>query len=343
VTQAQRPAYYRTLGTPTSKDEFFQSTRMAGILSFLGAPVIPPIEDDLRRSAVGAAVLGIPWEGGSMMRPGPSYGPRHIRLASEQYRSHHVEFQVDLFESLNLVDCGDVAVVPSRDITFERARQAVGSILRAGAFPVVFGGDDSITIPVGQSVAQSIQGSMGYVHIDAHSDTWDEVAGEYLTAGSPTRRIAELPNVNPNNVAIIGLNGPISCPPHFSEYVEETGISVTTVWDVEERGVQAIIDEVVAKVWNGTAGVLLHTDLDVLDQAFVGGVGAPEVAGLSARELVRMIRAFARQGVSAYVIPECSPVYDLGNNSARVAVRLAMDVLAIRANPGGTGTALGQW
>jgi arginase family enzyme len=50
-----------------------------------------------------------------------------------------------------------------------------------------------------------------------------------------------------------------------------------------------------------------------------------------------MIRAFVREGVEAYVITECSPVYDPANKAARVAVRLALDALGIRANPAGTG------
>jgi hypothetical protein len=50
-----------------------------------------------------------------------------------------------------------------------------------------------------------------------------------------------------------------------------------------------------------------------------------------------MIRAFVRQGVEAYVITECSSVYDPANKAARVATRLALDALGVRANPQGTG------
>ena len=50
-----------------------------------------------------------------------------------------------------------------------------------------------------------------------------------------------------------------------------------------------------------------------------------------------MIRAFVKEGVEAYVITECSSVYDPANKAARVAVRLAMDALGVRANPNGPG------
>jgi hypothetical protein len=53
--------------------------------------------------------------------------------------------------------------------------------------------------------------------------------------------------------------------------------------------------------------------------------------------VIKMIRAFVSQGVEAYVITECSPVHDLANKAARVATRLALDALGVRANPQGTG------
>jgi arginase family enzyme len=58
---------------------------------------------------------------------------------------------------------------------------------------------------------------------------------------------------------------------------------------------------------------------------------------MTPREMIKFVRTFARQGIDAYVITECSPVYDPANNAARVAVRLAMDVMGTIANPNGKG------
>jgi agmatinase len=88
---------------------------------------------------------------------------------------------------------------------------------------------------------------------------------------------------------------------------------------------------------DGTEKVVLHTDLDVMYQGFFPGVTTPEPAGLTPREALKMIRIFAEGGIDAHVIVECSPVHDIANMSARVAVRLAMDVLGVRANPDGAG------
>ena len=336
ATASQLGLDYRTLGRPEGPQEF-QSAVFCGIPSFIGAQVLPPVTEELTAAGVKAAVLGIPWEGGELCRPGTSYAPRHIRLASENYQDgHHAEFQADIFENLNLADCGDVAVVPSRELTFERAERCVSAIYRAGAFPVIFGGDDSTTIAVATAIAREFEGTLGYIHIDSHSDTWDEIAGEKIWAGSTVIRIAELPNVDSSKIAIAGLNGPLACPKDFSDYVKEKQMQVSTIWDIDERGVEAVVKEIIDNVWTGTDGVILHTDLDSMDHP---GVSAPESGALTSREVLKMVREFVRQGVEGYAIVEGSPAYDHGQNAARVGARLALDALAIRANPNGTGRA----
>jgi agmatinase len=110
-----------------------------------------------------------------------------------------------------------------------------------------------------------------------------------------------------------------------------------TIWDIDEWGIDKTIERIIEIAWTGTDGVVLHTDLDVLDQGYTTGITTAETGGLMPREVIKMIRAFVRHGVEAYVITECSPVYDPANKAARVAVRLAMDALGVRANHDGTG------
>jgi agmatinase len=328
--------HFHTFGRREGEEDF-PNTLLAGIRTFLGARVVAPVHDELEAAGVRAAVLGMPWEGTNTCRPGASYGPRAIRDASEHYLSYHGEFQVDLFEALGLADCGDVSIVPGNARrTFDRAERCVTEIYEAGAFPVVFGGDDSCPIPVTAAMSRLIDGRMGYIQMDSHMDTAEDVAGETLNHACPVSRTAELPNVDPRNVALVGINGPLN-PSREREYVDRTGIGMITIWDIDEWGIDKTVERVLEIAWNGTDGVVLHTDLDVMDQGYTSGVTTPECGGLSPREVIKLIRAFVREGVEAYVITECSPVHDQANKAARVAVRLAMDALGVRANPAGTG------
>jgi agmatinase len=328
--------YFHTFGRREGEEDFPNSL-ISGISTFLGAQVIPPIREELEAAGVKAGVLGMPWEGTNTCRPGASYGPRAIRRASEHYVGYHGEFQVDLFDALHLADCGDVSIVPGNAArTFERAERCITEIYEAGAFPVIFGGDDSCPIPVTSAMSKLIKGKMGYIQMDSHMDTAEDVAGEKLNHACPVSRTAELPNVDPHNLALVGINGPLN-PPQERRYVDDSGIQMITIWDIDEWGIEKTVERILEIAWKNTDGVVLHTDLDVIDQGFTTGVTTPETGGLTPREVIKMIRAFVRQGVEAYVITECSPVYDPANKAARVATRLALDALGIRANPNGTG------
>lgn len=328
--------HYHTYGRREGEEDF-PNTLISGISTFLGARVIPPVKDQLAQAGVKAAVLGMPWEHTNTCRPGASYGPRAIRRATEHYLSYHGEFQVDLFDALGLADCGDVAIVPGNARrTFDRTERCITEIYEAGAFPIIFGGDDSCPIPVTSAMSKLIDGKMGYIQMDSHMDTAEDVAGEKLNHACPVSRTAELPNMDPTNLALVGINGPLN-PRKEREYVDRTGIQMITIWDIDEWGIDKTVERVLEIAWTGTDGVVLHTDLDVLDQAYTSGVTTPETGGLTPREVIKMIRAFVGHGVEAYVITECSPVHDLANKAARVATRLALDALGVRANPHGTG------
>ena len=127
--------HYVTFGRREG-DEDFPNSLISGISTFLGAQVLPPVRERLAEAEVKAAVLGLPWEGTNTCRPGASYGPRSIRRATEHYLSYHGEFQVDLFDALNLTDCGDVSIVPGNaQRTFERAERCITEIVRGGRVP----------------------------------------------------------------------------------------------------------------------------------------------------------------------------------------------------------------
>ena len=327
---------YLTYGRREGQDDF-PTHLISGIPSFLKAQVVPPVEAELRASGVKAAVLGFPWEHTNTCRPGTSMGPRAIRTATDPYISHHGEFQVDLFEALNLADCGDVQIIPGNaERTFERAEVCITNIVAAGAMPFVFGGDDSCPIPVTSALSKTCaSGGLAYIHFDSHMDTATDVGGERLNHACPVSRTAELSNCKA--VSLIGINGALN-PPAEREFVDRYGIQMFTIWDIEEQGVDAVVEQVIGHCWTDKVEkVVLHTDLDCMDQAFVPGITTPETGGMTPREMIKFVRAFARKGIAAYVITECSPVYDPANAAARVAVRLAMDVMGTIANPNGKG------
>jgi arginase len=98
-------------------------------------------------------------------------------------------------------------------------------------------------------------------------------------------------------------------------YVSATGMTVLSVDDLADPA--ALADAVSA---TGAARVYIHVDLDVLDPAFIDGIGFPEPFGVTLPQLLEVIAAakaalpLAGAGVTEFApaAPEAA-VDDLGS------------------------------
>ena len=306
----------------------------AGIATFLQSPHVQPDREALAEASATVGVLGLPYDSTTVTRPGASHGPRAIRDASSHFAfggGYHSDYDITLGEHLSIVDCGDVDGAPGRAAeTFERAGRALDEIYAAKAFPVLIGGDHATTIPGARALSRHLDGPMGFVMFDTHLDTAPEIDGEELGHCSPVARVLDLPNVNGRNVAIIGAHGAANPRLEF-DVAEEHGVSVFTVRDVDREGIDAIATKAIEAASDGTAGVYLSVDIDVLDGAFAWGTCGPEIGGLTGRELVRGLEIVGSGPIAAADCVEVAPYMDASGNTARVGARVVIDILALRA------------
>ncbi len=92
------------------------------------------------------------------------------------------------FERLQVADLGDIAINPySLADSVQRIEAAYHEILAHGCTPLTLGGDHTLTLPVLRAVARR-HGPVGLIHVDAHSDTNEEMFGEQLAHGTTFRR-----------------------------------------------------------------------------------------------------------------------------------------------------------
>ena len=80
--------------------------RFTGIRTFARAPHVASAD------GVDAAIVGVPFDTATSMRPGARFGPAGIRDASLLLRPWNTAQQVDVFGSLSLADLGDLATTP---------------------------------------------------------------------------------------------------------------------------------------------------------------------------------------------------------------------------------------
>src|SRR5437016_8474130 len=113
--------------------------RFARVRTFMR---LPHVTDP---AALGAAVVGIPFDTATSFRPGARFGPEAIRSASALLRPYHPPLDVDVFATLSLVDGGDIEITPGNARrSAEQIDAALRPLLQAGIVPLVLGGDHSI-------------------------------------------------------------------------------------------------------------------------------------------------------------------------------------------------------
>jgi len=306
----------------------------AGIATFLKAPYVPPQRSDLIDAGANAAILGLPYDSTTVTRPGASHGPRALRDASSHFafgENYHYDYDITVSDYLSLVDCGDVdGVAGNAQRTFDRTEAVLREIYAAGCFPILLGGDHSTTIPGARALAATMSGRMGYVMFDTHLDTAPDIDGEELSHCTPVHRVLDLPNVEGGNVAIIGVHGAAN-PKLEVDVAREHGVSVFSIGEIEERGIDAVAERALAIASEGTEGVYLSVDIDVLDGAYAWGTCGPEIGGMTGRELVRGLRIVAGGAIAAADCVEVAPFLDPSGNTARVGARIVIDILAARA------------
>ncbi|HEY7561118.1 MAG TPA: agmatinase [Gaiellaceae bacterium] len=300
----------------------------AGLLTYAGTPYT---QDPARLAGVDVAVVGAPTDDLVSDRSGTRFGPRAIRAASCP-PGPHLEAKVDAFAELSVVDFGDAPVIPADPVRTHAAIEAiVGEVVAAGAFPIVLGGDHSISEPDIRAVAGA-HGPVGLVHFDTHTDTGTEVYGVEISHGTPFYRLVEQGHVDPKRYVQIGLRG---YWPGEAEFSWQAGQGITSFFmhDVRERGIADVVERALEVAGAGKA--FLTIDVDVLDPAYAPGTGTPEPGGMTTSDLLWAARTLASRldlvGADVVeVIPTMVGSADITSLAADRIVREILTGIALR-------------
>jgi len=305
----------------------------AGINTFLKAPFI---EDVHKVHGHEVAVVGAPFDMGTTYRPGTRFGPQAIRRISALYDSYSVDMAVDLQEELDIVDVGDVFVIPSNlEKSFDQIDRAVSFLVEEGAFPVVLGGDHSIGYPDVRAIAPHIDGKVGIIHLDRHIDIQERDMDERMHT-TPWFHATNIPNAPPTNLVQMGIGGWYGSRPGV-KVARERNTTVLTITDIESVGIEKAAEAALEVAWKGAKAVYLSFDIDSVDAGFVPGTGSPEPGGFLPREALKLLRLVAQEGLCGMEVVEVSPPYDVSDMTALLACRAVMDVLGTLVAAGKLG------
>lgn len=275
------------------------------------------------------AILGIPFDSGTSYRPGARFGPQAIRQASRHLRTNfHPAYDTEPFKTLQVADAGDVACNPYNiEEAIAQIEAAADELYRKAPVIVSLGGDHTIAVPLLRSV-NKVAGQVALVHFDAHLDTWDTYFGAPYTHGTPFRRAAEESLFNEAASMHVGIRGPLYSPDDLARD-EELGFKTVHCDELQTHGVEHVVKRIRDRI--GDNPLYLSIDIDVLDPAHAPGTGTPEIAGLSSRELVNIIRGLQGANLVAADIVEVAPAYDHAEITSLAAATLAFEMVNLVA------------
>ena len=284
-------------------------------------------------SAAGSsvAILGVPFDGGTTFRPGARFGPSAMREASRTLYAYHAQHRRDLFDRFPAADLGDVAVVPGDTRrTLERTEAAVAAIDGEDAFPLVLGGDHSVTLGELRALHRR-HGPLALVQFDSHSDLWDELWGEPYSHATFARRALDEGLIAPEHSILVGLRGSLESA-NDAQLPQRFGIRVIDSYSYITAGARSTAHAIRTRV--GDRACFLTFDVDVVDPSHAPGTGTPEVGGPPSWHVLETIRRLAGiRPVGADVV-EVAPAYDTAGITALLGATVAYEFLALRVLSG---------
>ena len=295
-----------------------------GPLTFMGAP----FGSDL--SAAKVAILGAPFDCGThLFRIGARQGPQSIREQSRLVRPFQSEFaDFDIRERLGLVDCGDAAVTPGRiEPAFECIEEAAFRIVSAGAAPIGFGGDGSVSLPLIRAAARRWP-NLAVLHVDSHTDAYPYDEAEPYTAATQFTHAALEQRIAPSASYHVGLRGSTYCAGVY-EHTRTLGYNLITMLEFMRRGQKDVLAELHERL--AARPLYLSWDMDVFDPSVAPGVCTPTWGGFTAREGLDFLRGLAGLNIVAVDVNTVSPPHDVNGMSAFLAAHLTYECLLLIA------------
>jgi arginase len=291
-------------------------------------------------------IIGVPIDLGADRR-GVDMGPSAIRYAGLHQKlvalghAHKDEGNIEAAiqemcevtdSKLKYIDC----IIPMG----RRIAGAVATSIQGGRFPLVLGGDHSLS--VGSIRGAAKHKKIGVIWVDAHADfntaettPSGNIHGMPLAAlcGLGDPRLVSLwdepaPILDPQRVAVIGAR---DLDPGEKKNLREAGVMVQSMEQIDRFGMVTALEKAIERVSRDVDGIYLSFDMDALDPRYAPGVGTPVPGGLTFREAHLACEVIAETGnLIGMDMVEVNPILDVQNQTAIDAVEFIRSAVGSR-------------
>ncbi len=217
-------------------------------------------------------VFPIPYDGTSTWIKGSDKGPEAILEASANMELYDIETNSEVYtHGIYTVEAAKNFSSP--ESVAREVEERVSQFIADGKFPVLLGGEHSVSIGAFKAFARQIN-DLSILQLDAHTDLRRSYEGsEYNHACVMTHAQALTPIVQ------VGIR---SMCEEETNYIDEDRIFYSHIIQQEAFWMQKASDLLTDKVY-------ITIDLDVFDPSIMPSTGTPEPDGLFYREVIEFL------------------------------------------------------
>lgn len=218
----------------------------------------------------------VPYDGTSTWIKGADKGPDALLDASYNLEFYDIETGTEVYRH-GICTLDPVRESASPESMSDAVKSRITDILGAGKFPVVLGGEHSVSIGAIQALAAKYP-NLTVLQLDAHSDMRNEYHGSEYNHACVMARAKEVAQVTQ-----VGIR---SC-----DVSELENIDPERIFYAHQIKNQLDWTEQVNRQMN--SNVYLTIDLDVFDPAYMPATGTPEPDGLAYRDVIQLVQEIA--------------------------------------------------
>ena len=245
-------------------------------------------------------IIQAPYDGTLTYIKGAAEGPEAIINASTNMDLYDDELGSETYKiGIYTAPPLEVTSTMPPEKAISKVKEKVEETLKLGKFPVVLGGEHSVTIGAVKAAKESYE-NLSVLYLDAHYDLRDEYMGSKYNHACVARRLLSICPVT--EVGVRSLSK------------EEKDFLNTAPSNVKAISVYDILED---PSWKKKAkdflseNVYITIDLDVLDPSVMPSVGTPEPGGLGWYEFLDFLKLIAKnKNIIGFDIVELSPKED---------------------------------
>ncbi|MGL6196766.1 MAG: agmatinase [Thermoguttaceae bacterium] len=271
-------------------------------------------------------ILPIPYEGTVCFMHGTAAGPDAILAVSDQIERLDEETLTEYYHAgITTYPAVPVAETPERmmwniyeNVKNYRLFESISTSLPLRKkFPIIIGGEHSITAPVVKAAAE-IYPNLSVLQFDAHGDLRNSYTGGVYSHASVMRRVLEItPNLVQVGIRSFSAEEYAECPEQVKKFITPRMV---------EESLGNVIEEILTRL---TENVYITFDLDAFDPAYAPGVGTPEPGGINWRQATGIIKEVIRyKNVVGADVVETAPLGGSNISTEFLAARLVGKIMA---------------